>query len=264
YAGPAFEFDPYNRIDWSAAGITLNIMAFLEGPYIGPGMNTIINPDLPLNHPFYPTLPYFGNPNPKWYYTGSESVPAIPNANIAEWIYIELRDAVDATSATGATMIAQQAAFILNDGSIVDLDGSSPLTFPVTITNDLFVAVWSRNHLGILSNNPVPLSGGAYTYNFTTGVNQVYGGPLAHKQIGPGVWGMVSGDGNADGNIGNADKLDVWAVQAGLAGYRAGDFNLDSNVNNADKNDIWVPNGGIGSQVPDYTPPGGFSSLVPE
>lgn len=33
--------------------------------------------------------------------------------------------------------------------------------------------------------------------------------------IEPDAWGMVSGDGNADGLINNADKPDVWAVQAG-------------------------------------------------
>lgn len=264
FAGETYEYDPYNRIDWGAAGYALDLKVFCEGPYNGANMNTLINGVISLNHPFNPPLPYFGNPAPEWYYTGSESVPAIPNANVVDWIYVQLRDAVDANSATGATIIAEKAGFLLNDGSIVDLDGSSNLQFTETISSNLFVAVWQRNHLGIMSANPLPFAGGTYTYDFSAGVGQVYGATLAHKELSPGVWGMVSGDGNADGNISNTDKNDVWVPQAGAAGYLESDFNLDGNSNNADKLDFWVPNSGSGSQVPDYTPPGGFSSQVPD
>ncbi|MCD4734485.1 MAG: hypothetical protein K8R53_00450, partial [Bacteroidales bacterium] len=72
----------------------------------------------------------------------------------------------------------------------------------------------------------------------------------AHKEIGTGIWGMIGADGNADSQINNADKLDVWAVQAGSGGYQNGDFNLDAQVNNSDKNDVWIPNTGLGGQVP--------------
>ncbi|MBN1338471.1 MAG: hypothetical protein JXA03_04060 [Bacteroidales bacterium] len=260
FSGPAFEYDPNNRINWTGFGITVDITVIAEGPYNGTNMNALINGVISLSQPFNPTLPYFNNPNPKWLYGGAESVAAIPNPYVVDWIMVELRDAANAAGATGATMVAQKAGFLLRDGSIVELDGVSPLTFPVTITQNLFVAVWQRNHLGVMSANPVPLVAGVYTYNFSTGSTQAYGGALAHKQVAPGVWAMVSGDGNGDGNVGTPDKNDVWAPQAGGFGYLAGDYNLDSNVNNGDKNDFWAPNSGKGSQVPD----GGYFSQIPE
>ncbi|MCD4736452.1 MAG: right-handed parallel beta-helix repeat-containing protein, partial [Bacteroidales bacterium] len=156
----------------------------------------------------------------------------------------------DAASATSGTMLAQQAAFLKNDGSIVGMDGSLIPLFNSTITQQLFVVTWHRNHLGIMSANPLVESGGIYNYDFTSSAGQVFGGTLACKELAPGIWGMVGGDGNANGQVNNSDKNDVWAPQAGTSGYMAGDFNLDSQVNNLDKNDLWIPNSGTGSQVP--------------
>ena len=46
-------------------------------------------------------------------------VASIPNYDIVDWMLVELRDANNAPSATPATIIAQQAAFVLKDGSVV-------------------------------------------------------------------------------------------------------------------------------------------------
>lgn len=143
-----------------------------------------------------------------------------------------------------------QAAFILNDGSIVDLDGSSNLVFPVSISQNLYVAVWQRNHIGIISNNALTPSGGIYSYDFTSGGNQVYGDVDGHKQLAPGIWGMFSGDGDRNGSIGTGDEAPTWETQAGTKGYIDSDYNLDSESNNIDKDDYWVPNIGEGTQVP--------------
>jgi len=62
---------------------------------------------------------------------------------------------------------------------------------------------------------------------------------------------MIGGDGNADNQIGNADKNDVWEAQAGGSGYLSGDFSLDGQCNNSDKVEVWAPNSGSGGQVPD-------------
>ena len=242
---------------WPESGYELSLKVFLEGPFTGSIMNTLLNglPDFPLMQP------YSGVP---WNYTGTESITSVPNPDIVDWILVELRDAPDATSATSATMVAQQAAFLLNDGSVVGMDGASSISFTEPVTQSLFVAIWHRNHLGVLANNPLVLNGGVYIYDFSTGANQVYGGFLGHKEIATGVWGMVGGDGDALGQINNVDKNEVWSPQAGSSGYLAGDFSMDSQVNNLDKNDIWVPNGGKGTQVPDSTPPGGFKCMIPD
>jgi hypothetical protein len=208
-------------------------------------MNTTLNSDnlLPASQP-YNTAP--------WNYSGTESVANIPNENVVDWILVEIRDASSAAAATGATMFARKAAFLLSDGSIVDLDGSSNLdiTVPSAITNDMYIVIWHRNHLAILSNNPVVLFNNAGSYDFSTGSNKVYGGVPGYKSLGP-VWGMVVGDINADKAIDGTDIDNAWAPDAGDYGYKAGDLNFNGEVNNIDKNDFWFINYNTSSSVPD-------------
>ncbi|MCD4735832.1 MAG: hypothetical protein K8R53_07285, partial [Bacteroidales bacterium] len=229
--------------DTAQAGIFVSLKVFLDGPFNTSEMNTDLNSGgyIPLSQPYNA---------PPWNYSGTEAVAAIPNADIVDWVLVELRDATEASLATSQTIIAQQAAFLLKDGSVVGLNGIDAIFCASTITNNLFVVIWHRNSIGIMSAFPLTETGGIYSYDFTTGEGQVYGGGNAHKEIATGVWGMTGADGNADGQINNADKLDVWAVQAGSGGYQNGDFNLDAQVNNSDKNDVWIPNTGLGGQVP--------------
>ncbi|MBN1339081.1 MAG: hypothetical protein JXA03_07150 [Bacteroidales bacterium] len=226
-----------------SASISLDIKVFLEGPFNGSTMD----PDL-YGAGFLPlTQPYNAAP---WNYTGTENVAAIPNPNVIDWVLIDLRDAADAASATPATTVARQACFLLADGSIVGLDGSSLPEFGITIANNLFAVIWHRNHLAVMSANPLPEAGGVYSYDFSTSSAQVYGGVLGYEELAPGIWGMMGGDGDSDGQVGNPDKVDVWTVDAGNAGYLFGDFNLDGQANNPDKVEVWEPNSGSGSQVP--------------
>ncbi|MBN1338292.1 MAG: VCBS repeat-containing protein [Bacteroidales bacterium] len=234
---------------WSATqsfrvfDITLYLTVNLEGPFDGTGMNTSLNPEyIPLAQPY--------NTSP-WYYSGTEAVSAIPGPGVVEWILVELRDAADAASAGASTVIAYQAAFLLNDGTVAGLDGSAPIHFYIEIQHNLFVVIHHRNHLSIMTPVPIPENSGIYTWDFTSGPGQVHGGMLGHKELAPGIWGMSGGDGFPDNQINNGDKNDVWVLQAGTGGYLAGDFNMDGQVNNADKNDVWAPNTGLGGQVPE-------------
>jgi predicted outer membrane repeat protein len=174
------------------------------------------------------------------------------NADVVDWVLIELRDTTDASLATGETMIARQAVFLLNDGKIVGLDGSNAACCVAapTITNNLFVVIRHRNHLGIISANPITESGGIYTYDFTTPAGQAHG-TNAQKNLGGGVYGIFGGDGNADGTIDTDDKTTIWSVEAGSSGYLKGDFNMNSQTDNSDKNDYWIENNGNSSQIPD-------------
>ena len=62
---------------------------------------------------------------------------------------------------------------------------------------------------------------------------------------------MIAGDANADGQVDNKDKDDVWLIQAGSTGYYSADFNMDGQVDDTDAEIIWQPNAGKGSQVPE-------------
>ena len=122
------------------------------------------------------------------------------------------------------------------------------MDFNEIINNNLFVVVWHRNHLGVMSAIPLTYSGGSYSYNFSSAEGQAYGD--GHKQIDTGIWGMIAGDGNSDGEISVVDK-NVWSSQAGKPGYLNGDFSMDAQVNNQDKNDFLINNVSEQSQVPD-------------
>ena len=221
----------------------VDLKVFLEGPYNGTNMNTDLNSGgyIPFSQP-YNTTP--------WNYAGTENVGSIPNTDIIDWVLIELRDAADAASAYSGTMIEQQAAFLLNDGTIVGLNGSSNLEFKAPYLQNLYIVIIYRNHLDIMSAIAVTESAGVYSYDFTTGSGQAYGGFLAHKDIGGGVYGMMGGDANADGFINTDDGTNVWQFEAGDSGYLPSDVTLDGQANNQDKDDVWVLNEGSNSQLP--------------
>ena len=220
----------------------LELSVYLEGAFNDTEMTTILNQagSLPLSQPF--------NTNP-WNYPGIENVPGIPNPDIVDWVLIEYRDAIDAGSANNSTIIGQSAAFLLKNGSIVDLDGTSNLEVNVAISNDLFVVMHHRNHLSVLSAFACNLNGAMYSYDFTTSSGQAFGAN-AQVEMWPGYFGLISGDCNADGNVNNND-LSMWVSQSGKSGYLMEDLNLDGEVDNRDKNNFWLPNDGYGSQVPE-------------
>ncbi len=244
--------------------LRIDLKVFLEGPYAGSGsMNTNLNSDgyIPLSQPYNPALPYYDNASPVWQYAGTESVPSIP-AGTVDWVVVQLRDATAPGNATSATIIGTQAAFVLDDGTIVALDGASTLTFNINFSQNLYAVVFHRNHLGIISNNALTPSAGIYSYDFTTGEFQAYGGANGHKEIEPGVWGMISADGNGNGLIQNTDETAVWKADLGNSGYMGGDFNMNGLTQNTDETDYWKVNLGAGGQTPSKANTG-YQSQVP-
>lgn len=240
-----------NNVDsypFMAAGgwlLQLDLTIFLEGAFNGSGMNTSLNSAglLPLSQP-YSVSP--------WNYYGTETVASIPNPDVVDWLLVEFRDAMEAGTATGQTAIGRQAAFLLNDGSVVGMDGTADLTFNLEALQDsLFIVIMHRNSLPVMSSGPLVASAGSASYDFSSGPYQAYGGVIACKELAPGIWGMTAADGNADGQVNNLDKVDIWSQQSGVNGYLMGDFNLDGQVNNNDKVDLWSINTGSGCQVPD-------------
>jgi hypothetical protein len=231
-------FIPMNNL----SSIGLDLKVYLEGFYSAFGMTTILNTQglIPLSQP-YSVSP--------WNYPGTENVTTIPNADVVDWVLVELRDAEQANQASGATRFARKAAFLLKDGSIVGLDGLSSLSFGQTFSESMFVVIWHRNHLAIMSANALQQSNGIFSYNFTDYNYKAYG-IASQKNLGVGIYGMIVADANADGDVNDSDK-NFWENQTGDSGYKSGDFDMDGEVNNPDKNDFWIPNYGEGSQVPE-------------
>jgi len=223
--------------------IEADLKVYLEGSFNGAYMNTYLNPSLlPLTQPYN---------NTPWNYNGTESVDFIPGPNVVDWVLIEFRDATSAVNANETSIIERQAAFLLQDGNVVGMDGTSLVQFSGNISEQLFVVIRHRNHIDIISENSLTNIAGVYTYDFTTSIDQVYGGTSGYKLIGPGIYGMAGGDLDANGIVDIADKS-AWELISGATGYLPEDIDLDGQINNPDKNDIWSSNSNIYfSQVPE-------------
>ena len=119
--------------------ILLRTKLFLEGPYSRDN-DIMINA---LNDRIPKKSPYTESP---------ASVNFIP-PNVVDWIHIELRDKNDSTVIRGS-----KSAFLTFDSKVVGLDGESPVRFSLQ-EDSYYIVVKHRNHLPIMSANPVPLTG---------------------------------------------------------------------------------------------------------
>lgn len=241
--GDHYQFDSWTIDNVSLnTGIQINLKAFLQGPFSGSAMSTSLNPsELPLSQP-YNTAP--------WDYSSTESVTAIPNVSVVDWVMVELRETSgDAGSATASTIIGRRAGFILSNGIITDPDGSSPLRFNVSVTQNLFVVLYHRNHLPVISAVPVPQAGSSYEWDFSVGGEQVYGGTDCITGLAPGIVGLIGGNGITDLKIDNNDKNDAWLPANGSTGYQKTDYNMDGMVNATDKI-LWKTVAGKAGLIP--------------
>lgn len=241
------EIDPnnwvLNQVDTIIHRKNLDLKILLEGSFnqVNEKMSTYLNPSLiPLSQPY--------NQQP-WNYTGEEIVTTIP-PNVVDWVLLEMHDTTDASQVTNESIFSRQAAFLLTNGTVVKPNGTSYIQFDNSLTNQLFIVVKHRNHLGILSSSPLTYIKGVYTYDFSSGAELVYGNSLGYKELKPGIWGLVSGDSNADGIIGNDDKSNFWDTNTGTSGYLQEDFNLDGQTDNIDKDDFWLSNLNLTTGIP--------------
>jgi len=100
----------------------VKITIFLEGPYYLGKMTTELNKKglIPLSQPYNV---------PPWNYAGTESVSTIPNTHIVDWVLVDIRSADSAGSATSETIFAKKAGFLMDNGTIMNPDGETLLTF---------------------------------------------------------------------------------------------------------------------------------------
>ncbi len=240
-------------------GISLEITLMLEGAFIPgdpPLMHTHLSDMglLPSSQPFAPTLPYFGNPQPVWYYQGDETLE-MPTDGVVDWVLLELRDAPAPELAFNTTVVARQAALLLSDGSVAGTDGLPP-TFTVSYQFNLYVVVYHRNHLAIMSSDELEKTDGVYRWDFTSAGDKAFSHShkadqhSGMKQLKDEYYGLIGGDGDGNGQVQTQDKNEVWSPQSGLSGYLAADFDLNGQMQTQDKNDIWNPNSGLASQIP--------------
>jgi uncharacterized protein (TIGR02145 family) len=221
----------------------ISIKLFLEGPYADGQMTNVLTQDnwLPNQQPFN------GAP---WYYYGPEEIDTLPEESIVDWILVGLWRHQPG-SQPQYELVQEKAGFLHTHGMITSVDGGQPLSFNAAAEDSLRIWIHSRNHLSIMSYNYVPNNMEPKLLDFSRHCDVAFNGKYAMKKNSDGNWVVLSGDGNADGQINTGDKYEVWAGQAGNAGYLAGDFNLDGQVNNVDIDKYWELNINKMQWIPD-------------
>jgi hypothetical protein len=200
-----------------------------------------MTPDLSIYSLIPQTQPYSESP---WNYNGSEVVSVYPQ-NTVDWVLIELR-----TSTSPSSVVSRRAAFLRNDGIVVELNGEDKITFPGTQNGYYYVVVYHRNHLAIMTKNPIFLSESTSLYDFTISQDKAYG-DQSMKFLGNGKYGMYAADGDASGAVDDIDYKFTWKFENGtLGGYRKGDYDLNGGVNIRDRNEKWKPNKDKTTNVP--------------
>jgi hypothetical protein len=215
----------------------INTKIYLQGAYIGGGnMRTSLKNFnlIPLAQPYS---------NSQYNYNGTESVGSIP-AGVVDWVYLEVRS----TSNGVPVPNGRRAAFLKSDGSVVDLDGTSPVKIQGVPTGNYFVVVGHRIHLPVMTANAVYLNGLSSVYDFSTGLNKYFGGDAA--TLAGGVFGLYSGDANKSFIVSAADYS---VVQNNLlqSNYNDGDLNLNGTVTSSDFSFITI-NLAKASNVPNF------------
>jgi predicted outer membrane repeat protein len=206
-----------NALEYSYKLVQTKI--FLEGPYSGTEMTTALNSaaDIPVTSP----------------YTDSRVVNPIPNSDVVDWVYVQLR-----STATGAE-VASRSAFLLKNGNVVDDDGSTNQIPLETAVGSYYIILNHRNHLKVMSATAHPLSATSSTlYNFTTASTQFYGGTSGAMEVDTGVWGMVAGDADASGTVDALDRSETWNDR-NLTGYQDSDCGLTGTVDANDRSITW-------------------------
>ncbi|MBK7631113.1 MAG: hypothetical protein IPJ23_10530 [Ignavibacteriales bacterium] len=190
---------------------------------------------IPVHHPFNDTLDI-------WNYTGSERIYNLPS-DVVDWVLLELR-----TGTAASTTVSKRAALLKSNGTIVDIDGTSQVKFKAVVPGNYYIVVRHRNHLPIMSANPVALGfSSSSLYDFSTAQTQAYGTePMAN--LGGNVFGMYAGDGNGDGGIYGEDFVLYYSAQ-GQENYQVEDYNMDGGVYGEDYI-LYQTNQGYESWVP--------------
>ena len=132
-------------------------------------------------------------------YAGTERVGSgffALHPSVVDWVLVELRN-----PNAPSTVVAQRAAFVQQDGTLVETDGSNTsISFQDVAAGNYFVSIKHRNHLAIRSGAPIDFSTGNGSYDFTTAnfkcyKNQTYPSTVQMAN----VWLMRGG--NANGNF---------------------------------------------------------------
>ncbi|MFN3850360.1 MAG: hypothetical protein ACK4NY_13075 [Spirosomataceae bacterium] len=227
-------------------GATLQLKVMLQGALMTPTNALTPNADglmrddlrsqglIPLNQPYGAT---FGTRFTHYGGGGNEvTTNAILSANagtgnaIVDWVFIEIRDAVNP-----ATIVRTVSALVQRDGDIVSAATGGPLR--VTMPNGTYrIAIKHRIHLGAMTSVNVVFNGGTTTLDFTTMSNLDLfnlagydGQEMVQMGSRKALW---VGDTNLDGKVkyngSGTDGLQISSEVLGHSGNTSGSYNYNN------------------------------------
>ncbi|MCR9287753.1 MAG: hypothetical protein NXI23_10245 [Bacteroidetes bacterium] len=205
-----FDGDPLDPCDpilsSSCIGIVLDLRVFLQGARMNPDAtgslevsDTLMRDDLRAASYIPTTEPYTalgfehtGDGGGEMV-TDSLTVFGVTGENaIVDWVYVEIRSSIELDS-----VITTRSALLQRDGDIVDVDGTSFLSFPNTVAGPYFVVVRHRNHLGVMTVSAGDLSPIVQEFDFTDTTFTPHGTNSMFEE--DNRYYMWAGDLNSDG-----------------------------------------------------------------
>ncbi len=219
--------EPYiNQID---TVFTLDLKVALQS------MSTGLMNVVPSTHPYSGSPWYYGELEPYW----------VPSANAVDWILVSIVDTVGVDSVVSRSAVPLRA------------DSTARVQFLKPPPGHYFVVVDHRNHIAVMSDTLVDMTGYYARHDFTTG--HAYGNSTPQKVIVSGqetVYAMFGADAEVDCLV-TALDFTKWlaATTAGAAGYQSTDFNFDAQVTVLDFT-RWLVNttAGASTGIPDKDP----------
>ncbi len=221
---------------WQDCGPSVKLRAVLQGAYSTTTM--LMRDDLRAAGLIPTTEPFTGLGFTHAGGGGGETVPAATltltgkNA-VVDWVLVELRN-----KNTPTQVLATRSALLQRDGDIVGVDGYPRLLFSLASDN-YYVAVRHRNHLGVMTAASVPLNKNLQAVDLTLGATTTYG-TNARVKLGADRWGLWSGNAVRDNALkytGTANDRDPILTQIGGSlptgvwnGYHLTDVTLDGVV----------------------------------
>lgn len=214
--------------------VRVSVKALLEGPY--ESATALMRDDLrmasliPLSEP-YTALGFTQMGG------GGEAVPSTVlsiagNSAIVDWVFVELRSALDPTQ-----VLSTRCALLQRDGDVVDKDGVSPVSFEQVAGNYL-VSLRHRNHLGVMRGTAILLGASTTVIDFRMNTTATYGVESMKSAYGTRL--LWTGNAFRDGLLlysGSGNDRDMMLARIGgivptntVTGYFPEDVSLDGLV----------------------------------
>ena len=225
---PMLEHNNFCGHNTPSLGSRVQLKTILEGYY--DTATDLMRTDLSDKSLIPNNQPFDNNP---FNYNGFETIVSMPD-KVVDWILVGIRSADDFLD-----ILCQKAFLLQEDGTVVDVDGNSNLSFDCITAGTYYISITHHNHVSVISNSTVAIGSTPTLYDFTNSMDAAMGS----NQLKPidSKFTLNSGDFDCNGVINNQD-YNIWKLQgAAINSYSPADADGNGIINNADYN-LWKLN----------------------